>query len=186
MLLKKYFYLVLSIAFLSIGCSTEVEDFTFFENTQEEPQISQTETTDEVEENETATQEPIFEVYINDTLFTAHEIKAQMESDKIHVLATNEDGSQSIFLLFTLATGKRKILGDVMENSDNNIAGHILNDQNVGFMTNAMPQACGEIFLESLDQNQLSGTFDFDACNTQDDVKKFTKGVFKNIALQPN
>ena len=139
-----------------------------------------TDETDEIALNST-----LFEVEIDGASFKADRISVDRNESLLHIVGTDSKTNRSVFLTFVLKENIQ-VLGDAKENPSGNIAGYLLNDENVGYLTNALNGRMGEIRIGNLDRttNTISGTFFFTAHNSDFVPVQLKNGVFENVAFE--
>lgn len=177
---KTMFILLMAVS--QISCSEYAEDIVLeselFENTIIE-EVEETET------EETAIKTAAFTVLINGELFTANQIEAKLEEDKIYIMAKSKDGLDAVYLTFAIIEGKTLVFGTTNTNEELNNAGYMALSEDKTYITTAMYQKCGEVVLENWDAQQLtfSGTFHFNACDQEDTIFSLNDGLFENIQI---
>lgn len=169
---------------LMTSCTKEQDLIRLEEEIAETEIMEQTEVQEESGSEATDTN-PIFRVIIENRPFNAYHISAFAESGQIHIVATNEEDTETLFLTFAHQNIGTFFLGRSEENAENNLAGYLLNDQNKGYMTTAMYGTCGEITVDKWEEGTqtISGHFTFKACDSSDQIRSFRHGIFKNLVL---
>jgi hypothetical protein len=110
-------------------------------------------------------EENFIEVQVNRQSFQPDEVTVNSEDDFINIVGTETATNRSVFLTFKLIGEGTLNLGDSTNNPEGNIAGFLMNNENIGYLTNGIQGDWGEIKITRLDgiNRKISGTFHFTA-----------------------
>ncbi|NAS30235.1 hypothetical protein GTQ40_04575 [Flavobacteriaceae bacterium R38] len=127
----------------------------------------------------------LFRAEVDDTTFQADNINVNLEGSLINIVGTETETNRSVFLTFVLKDNVQA-LGDSERNPNGNIAGYLLNDSNIGYLTNVIDGILGEIKITNLDNenNTISGEFFFTAYNQEFTPVQLKNGVFENVPFE--
>ncbi len=127
----------------------------------------------------------VFEVDINGEKFEADEVRVVKQDSIISIIGRDLLLDRTVFLNFMIKQDDIMYLGKSNDNPFNNVAGYLLNSENIGYVTSEVYNTCGSIIIEGMNntKNTVSGKFNFSACDRENHFLELTNGIFKNIVF---
>lgn len=137
-----------------------------------------------IEDENINSDENFIAVQVNRQSFLPDAITVNSQEDFVNIIGTETATNRSVFLTFKLIGEGTLNLGDSANNTEGNIAGFLINDENKGYLTNGIEGNWGEIKITKLDgiNRKISGTFHFTAYDQEFRPIVLENGEFMDVS----